>query len=225
MSKTILLTLTYLVGAGELILAIYFWATNSKNEIRRVMAFLATMAATWVLLSASIAYNITSDWALVANRFIYLTGVFMVTAIVHLALVFPRQVTRIDRFHTILLYIPATLFSSIAVFTDSIVKATRQVGNLPGQPIGGVVYPFYNIYLISLFVGAIFLFVVQRKRADGEHRKNVNILIAAFLVGGLPAVYIDLVSALFKTEPANYLVGNIATAIWLGATTYIVMKK
>ncbi len=26
--KTLLLTLTYLVGAGELILAIYFWATN-----------------------------------------------------------------------------------------------------------------------------------------------------------------------------------------------------
>jgi len=47
--KTLLLTLTYLVGIGELILAGYFWKTHSGSEIRKVMGMLSMVTGLWVL--------------------------------------------------------------------------------------------------------------------------------------------------------------------------------
>lgn len=226
MTKTILLTLTYLVGAGELILAIYFWVTNSKNEIRRVMALLAFTTSIWVILSAALAYRSNSDTAIILNRSIYFVAVFLLTSIVHLSLIYPNPVVRLDRLHKYLFYIPTVFLATVSLCTNAVVFSTRFVSGFPEQPVGGSIFPFYNIYLIILFALAMSIFFYQRNRADGQNKSNISIILASFLIGGLPAVYIDLVSNLVSQgSNFNYLIGNLSTVIWLGATTYILKKK
>lgn len=223
--KTLLLTLAYTIGIGELILAGYFWVTNSKNEIRQVMALLAFSTGMWVILSALIAYMQDALNALVVGRAVYVFGAFLVTTIVHLALVFPKQIIHIDRYFTWLLYLPATLLSIITLGTDAIISGTRVLEGYPGEPISGSVYPIYNLYLLVLFFLALLIFFKQRKQSDGQHRKNLTIVLSAFAIGGLPAVYLDLVTPFISDKPENFLLGNISTVIWLGAITYIIRKK
>lgn len=224
--KTILLTLTYLVGVGELILAIYFWATNSKNEIRRVLGFLAMSTAFWVICSAFIGYRVDTPSALLLNRVVFVFGIFLISAFVHFASIFPYRLFNIDKLHIILFYIPAALFSLLSLTTTTAISSVYMTGpNDPGQIIGGPIYGWYNLYVAVLYVIGVIILFFQRKRADGAQKNNLSLLVTAFIIGGIPAVYLDLIIPFFQLINPNYLYGNIITAVWLGATTYIVLKK
>lgn len=226
MTKTLLLTLTYAVGIGELILAIYFWVTNSKSEIRRVATLLSLSTALWVLTSAVIAYRIDTPSALLLNRFVYVFGIFVISSFLHFTVIYPYRLFVIDKLHAILFYIPAVIFSLLSVTTSTVVQSSFLHGpNDPGQLIGGAVYPWYNIYLsLMYFLGIIILFL-QRRRSDGRQKKDITLLVFTFFIGGVPAVYLDLITPFFHLANTNFLFGNIITVVWLGATTYLIRKK
>lgn len=223
--KNILLSLTYLVGIGELILATFFWVTHSKNEIRKVMALLAFSTGMWVILSAIFAYRVTDQTSLIISQIIYVFGVLLVTSFIHLSLIYPFPLVRLDRYHGVLLYLPALIFSVISVTSKAIIQSTTGDTNVAGDIVGGPVYPMYNAYLSIVYLLGIIFLVLQRRRMDGFHRRNLGIVIWSFILGGLPAVYLDLLTPFFHLPNPNYLVGNLASGIWLGATAYIVLRK
>lgn len=223
--KTFLLIATYLVGVGELVLALYFWMTRSGNTIRKVMALLAFSTGVWVLLSVFIAYKEPSNLVLVVNQLVYVFGILLVTALVHLAILFPIPIVRFDRLHAVLLYLPALIFSAISVSSGALVSDTVGSQIVVGYPVGGPVFPIYNAFLALLFLTGIAIMFLQMKRTDGFMRRNISFIAWSFVLGGLPAVYIDLFGTTFHLMSPNYLIGNLATIIWLGTTMYIVSKK
>lgn len=224
--KTILLTLTYLVGAGELILAIYFWINHSKNEIRKVMSLLAFSTGMWVITSAMIAYRTGGDVTLLINGFVYTFGILLLTTLVYFALIFPFPLMRLDRFHKVLLYVPALIFSIIGFTTRAIELDYIANEKNAGEVVGGPLLPIYNNYLLLLFIISIGLLILQVRRNDGINRNNVRLVLWGVLIGGIPAVIIDLViSTYFPDYVPNFLYGVLSSVIWFGTTTYIVLKK
>lgn len=223
--KTLLLAGTYLVGIGALILSGYFWSTNQKDEIRRVMSFLALAAGTWVISSGLTAYRAPSFLVEVNIHVVYISGVFLVTALLHLAILFPYKIFSFDRLHTLLLYLPALLFSIIELVTKGIVQSFRVSPNDAGVVIPGSIFPLYNGYLSILFVLTLLLLVKKYNKTDGISRRLTLLVFWSILIGGLPAVLIDLVIPLFSTIYINSLVGNIFTAVWIGITAYIIRSK
>lgn len=223
--KTVLLTATYLVGVGELVLAIYFWATNQKNEIRRVMALLAFATGMWVLLSAAIAYQPENAVKLFLNDLIYVCGGFVLTAFLHFSIIYPYPRFYFDNLHATLLYVPAVLFSAIALTTRTIVSQSIGGETIAGQVVGGPVFPIYNSYYAILFLSGLCILIRKIAATDGYVRRNLKLVVFAFALGGLPAVYLDLVAPFLNLPNPNYLVANIATVVWLGTVTYIITRK
>ncbi len=224
--KYILLTLTYLVGAGELVLAIFFWVTHSKSEIRKVMALLAFSTGMWVITSAMIAYKSGGNISLLINGFVYTFGILLLTTLIYLTLIFPFPLRRLDWLHKVLLYIPAIIFSVIGFTTRAIEVDYVANQKNAGVVVAGPLLPIYNNFLLFLYVLSIVLLIAQVRRNDGINRQNVKLVLWGVVIGGIPAVIIDLViSTYFPNNVPNFLYGVLSSVIWFGTTTYIVLKK
>lgn len=224
--KTLLLTLTYLVGAGELILAIYFWVTNSKNEVRKVMALLALSTGIWVVTTGLTSYVQQTSSNIIFGKLVFIGGVVLISSLLHFVLIYPIPLFRMDRWHAILLYIPAILFSIMIVTTDAIYKRFTGSPQDAGQVIPGPIYNIYNLYILTLFILSLIVLLFRARQSDGLIRRNALLFFWAVLLGGIPAVIIDLFIASFvRDSKPNALYGVIASIIWLGMITSLVLKK
>lgn len=225
-TKDILLVLTYLVGAGELALAIFFWVTHSKNEIRKVMALLSLSTGVWVILSGLTSYVPYSTTGYYEMAALYALGALLVTAIVHLGIVFPFPMFRFDRLHAFLIYLPVVLISYILFFSKTIVLTFNGSATWSGSITGGPLYTLYNLYLLLAYVLALVILAYRARKLDGLHRQNLTIMFWSFVLGGLPGVISYLVIPIVTGVLGyNSLVGVIPTAIWIGGTCYILLKK
>ncbi len=224
--KTLLLTLTYLVGAGELVLAWYFWKTHSGNEIRKVMALLALSIGMWVISSAFIAYKPQTDFLILFDRSIYVFGIVLITLLLHFALIFPYPLDVFDLYHRVLFYVPTIIFSVIALSTDTITVGISGSPTIAGETIAGPLLNHYNVYLLLLYVLSILIMVKRLSRLDGDHYRITRLMIIAVIIGGMPAVILDLVMPIVApTVHPNFLYGNLFSSVWLGATSYVVMRR
>lgn len=223
--KLLLLVLTYAIGLGEIVLGIFFWATNSKNDIRRIMAFLALATGLWVTLTAASAYVPEYkgiDW--VVNG-VMVFGLLLLTLLVHLSVIFPYPIKVLDRLHLVLLYLPVLFFSSFAFFTKTLIQAYVVTPDISGQFIPGPLYSFYNVYSAILFCAAIFILGMKLKKSSGIHQKSIGFLLFTIIIGGMPGVISYLILPLFTTANINGMVGVISSGVWLGGVTYIVARK
>lgn len=224
--KTLLLTLTYLVGAGELILAIYFWATKSKNEVRKVMALLAFSTGIWVVTNGLTSYVQQTSSNIIFGKLVFISGVVLISSLLHFVLIYPIPLFRMDRWHAILLYVPGILFSIIIATTNAVYKGFTGSTQDSGQVIPGPIYNIYNLYIILLFVASLILLIYRARLSDGLIRRNAIFFFWAVLLGGLPAVIIDLfISSFVRDIKPNALYGVISSVVWLGTTTLIILRK
>lgn len=221
--KTLLLTATYLVGIGELILAVFFWATSQKQEVRKVLGMLSFFTGTWVLLSAFVAYRTNTS---IPDRFLFTFGAFLITALMHFSFIFPYRLFHFDRLHAALLYVPAVLFSIIAFTTNSISLGSFATPTYAGEVIPGPVYPIYNLFFAFIFLLSVGIFVYRFVKSSGLHKVIVGRILSGVILGGLPAVFVDLLQhSFFPDSKPNFLYGSVLTAAWLGIIGYTVLKK
>lgn len=223
--KATILTLTYLVGFGELLLAIYFWVTNSRQEIRKVISLLALSTSIWVILSAYISYRETSILVVELLNVVLISGIFLVTSLLYFSVIYPYTFFTFDRLHKFLLYVPAIIFSIVILTTDTVVNNYLVDKYSVGEVVGGSVYPIYNIYLFILLLITLAILSFKIKRTHGFVKQNVKLILLSIVLSGLPAAIISLILPLFSPQLINPLLGNAITGIWLGITTYIVIKS
>lgn len=223
--KTALLVFSYVVGLGELLLAWYFWKTRFGDAIRKSMSFLALSTALWVLSTSLGAYATPSPMVEIIARLTYVFGIMLVTGLWVFSIFFPFPSIRLDRLHYVLLFTPVVIFSVALLFTETVIE--RYVSGLTTQGIwyGGPLYNIYNVYLLVLFFSALIILVRKLRRSDGMMLVNLKAVIWSIFLGGMPAVFVDLVTPLYKNAASTPLIGVVSTVIWLGVTTYIVVRK
>jgi len=221
--KEFLLTATYLVGLGELILAGYFWKTHSGNEIRKVMAFLSLSTAGWTISNTYVAQFISEPVVTFELRVIHFFGIYIVSTLLHLSIIFPFKKRIFDGLHTLLFYVPSIIISYIIFFTNAIT-----LGYVPqylsGKTIGGSLFDLYNIYLTIYYFVAVIILFTKLKRSDGINRSNTILFLYAVLISGIPAMVFNVWYALVDQVPSA-LVGPLVSSIWLGITAYILIRK
>jgi len=190
------------------------------------MALFALSVALWVLFSAFVAYKSHSDSREVINKLIYFFGIFLVTSLLHLVCVFPYPFRILDVFHKVMLYVPAVIFSYIALTTDTIVSGFYASEAFAGLVVKGPVYNLYNSYLFLLYILSVSLLSYRIQKFDGVHLRYAKYLLSGIVVGGLPAVIIDLILPMVAPRILpNYLWGNLFTSVWLGVTLYAVRRR
>lgn len=222
--KIALLSLTYLAGITELFLAIYFWVTNSKNEIRRLMALMSLVVSIWAFSNALSAYSNPGPIVTFSIATLYVAGILLVTLIFHFSIIFPHKIFYFDRFHAFLLYTPAVIFAYIEIFSKAIVAGYTIAPDNPGYIIVGPLFGLYNFCLTILFLASLGLLFYKFKKSDGINRKNLQLVFWSILIGGAPAISINLWAIFFAVQ-INPLISVVFTLIWVLLTTYIIFKK
>lgn len=223
--KPFLLIATYFVGFGELLLALYFLWTHSSSGVRKLMACTSFFTGMWALTSVIIAYQAySSGYLIVAEKAVFIFGAILVTSLLHFAIIFPYPLIRFDYFHAVLLYIPAAFLSIIAATTNLISRGSIGSTNFAGEVIQGPLYPHYNVYLLLLYGATIVILATKLGRTEGIHKRNTRLMFTAITLGGLPAVFVDLIAPLLGLS-MNFLSGVLFTGIWLGVISFIVFRK
>jgi len=224
MTKIILLTLTYLAGIGELLLAIFFWKTNSKNEIRRLMALMSLVVSIWAFSNALSAYSNPGPIVTFFIATLYVAGILLVTLIFHFSIVFPHKIFYFDRFHALLLYLPAAIITYIEIFSKTILAGYTIAPDNPGFMIPGPLFGLYNFCLAIFFLASLCLLFYKYKKTDGINRKNLQIVFWSIFIGGAPAIFINI-WAVFSAAQINALIPVVFTLFWVLLTTYIIFRK
>ncbi len=223
--KELAIIATYLIGLGEVLLGLFFWKTNGNQIIRKILGFLAIVTGAWVLSTVGAAYTENATAQNLLPRLTYAFGVFMVTAVLLFSLLFPLPIIRIDRFHIFLLFIPAIIFSFEIFGTNTVLNYYVSSSTFQGAWHGGPLFQYYNIYLIALYTLAIGILLYRLRKADVTYRHTLLPVALSFVLGGLPGVINDLIIPLFTGYAKDPLYGTSATLVWLGVTSYIVLKK
>jgi hypothetical protein len=157
---------------------------------------------------------------------VFISGALLITALLHLALVYPTQIKKLDALHGWLLYAPAILFACILVVSNTIVAGFTGSAIDSGRIIPGPLYPLYNMFVFGVYLLVLIMLFLRQRTADGSHKRNLRLIFWSVIIGGIPPVIIDLLIPLVSKgvyPNANY--GAISTIVWLGVTTYIVMRK
>lgn len=223
--KEIVLTSCYVIAACELVLGFYFLATNSKIEIRKVMALLSFSTAIWVALSAVTSYHPYSSIGYFETAILFLSASVLITAILHFSLIYPFKLFRFDRLHVFLLYLPTVLFGWNLFFSRTIVSTFYGSPTDPGGVVGGPLYVQYNVYLAVIYLVAMTILVYRIIHSAGYFKKALSLVLSSFIFGGLPGVIFYLIVPSFSSGvTANPFIGVIPTIIWVGVTSYIVIK-
>lgn len=222
--KTILLTLTYLVGAGELILAIYFWVTNSKNEIRRVMALLAFSTGMWAITNALTAYVNPSRFVTFSLYLLFICGIISVTLLLYLIIIFPFRRIIFNKLHTILLFLPAVLIIIILLSSTTIIEGYSVTTETPGWVIGGSLFPHYQIIVGLTYITSLIINIYKIKVTEGPTKNNLKLFLFGAFFAAVPAIFLNIWAS-FISNQINPLLVVLPSAVWLGTTTYTVLKK
>lgn len=224
--KELLLVSCYVVAALEIGLGVYFWVTNSGNEIRKVMRDLSFATGIWVLTSAMTSYIEYSTTGYYFIALAYLAGIVLMTEILELSFVFPFRVFHYDRLHRLLLFIPVLIFGSLSFFSHAIVESYTGSSDFSGAITGGSAFFAYNWYLVAVFCVAMAILLYKVTISSGFIKKLILLVIFSFLAGGLPSVFQYLILPNFNPNfVSNLLYGAIATVTWVGVTSYIVVRK
>lgn len=192
------------------------------------MSLLAFCTGMWVVTSALGAYVNPSAFTSFTLSLVYVFGALLITALLHLTIVFPYPFVRFDKLHAILLYLPAIIFSLIALVTKTIVKDYIVNPSIPGVIVSGPLHHLYNYFVLGFFLLSLMILFLRISRTDGIHRQNVKVVFWSIFLGGSLPVWVDLLIPNFFPQmyvQTNFLYGNIATVVWLGLTSYIVLKK
>ncbi len=189
------------------------------------MAFLSLATGIWVVANAFTSYSGSSEVIKSVDNLTFSLAPFMVTALFNLALLYPYPLIRLDKLHYVLMYIPSVMFAAILVKDQPSIAQSVFNPNVSGKWSGGPLYPFYTFFILIVFLISIVVFWLQYKKADGIHRRNTLGVMLSLFLGSLPSIYLDVIVPIFTNGGSYPLIGPISTIIWLGTTSYIVMRK
>lgn len=221
---TFLHTITTLIGIGDFLLAFYFWKTNSGSRIRWIAGLIAFSMGVWVIMNVLTSYHDRSQLTDMAAPILFFATVVLMFSIVHLALEFPYPMFRVDQLHILLLYLPALIYAYMLFFTHDIVKEYQLDRHSSGYIIPGHEYPLFAGLVVVATVATFCLLVYKLRRLTGTHRRNTMLVLFSFVIPSLPALYFVLTHEAEGTG-YNSLISPIVSSVWLGITSYIVLKK
>jgi len=217
--------LTWIVGISEIIFGFYFVATNSKLEIRRVMASLCFSVGLWSVLSAFISYSEPSSINLLATKLVFVLGAMVIISLLHVILVFPYKYFAIDGVHRFLMYVPTVIFSIIALFTSTVVAGHSVTPTSHGFVTPGELTIFFDNFLILEFVILMVILFHRHTWLDGIFRRNNHIFIVSVILGGLPGIVISLFLPSYLPHISiSPLYANLSTGLWVLGCLFIISK-
>ncbi|MFH0952587.1 MAG: histidine kinase N-terminal 7TM domain-containing protein [Patescibacteria group bacterium] len=208
-----------IIGIIELFLGFFIFFRYQKQKIPLFYSLFIFGVAIWVIGNGLAYIGDLDFWA----RVTYVGATLLAAFFVLFTMVFPYQEKVINRGIKLLLLALVLVFS-ITIFIDGwFVESFTDVFGREGNNFGLLYYPFM-IYIPALLAWGILLLVNKFKKSDGIHRWQLKYLLVGVIFSGVFGLNFNLILPALGVSYLGYI-GPGSSIIWLGFTTYIILKK
>lgn len=106
------------------------------------------------------------------------------------------------------------------LFTPYFVEDVASAGGFRFYPQGGIVYPFFALYLISIFMYGFVQLAVSLAKEQGEQKTKLIYIFAASIIG-----FSGGVTAFFPVFGINFpVISHFALPVYVAITAYAILK-
>lgn len=120
---------------------------------------------------------------------------------------------------------PIVVFTAGLLWTDAFVSQQGIVRFGQGYTTNTGPYFWFMIAVFATYwIWGIWNLITWRKQSDGLHRRNLNLILAGILSSLIVSTIFDVYMPLTHVTRYGYI-GSLFSAIWLGFTSYIILRK
>lgn len=196
---------------------LYTLKANPENAINRAFALFMLSVSLYLFVDVENLSRVDAQ-SVFWQRFSYVSFFFVASTFVYFTWLFPVRKPFVSPFFLLLLLVPALLFLSF-LFNDMLIENMRIV-RAAKQPLYGVFFPFFSVYLIALFsYGAVNLMRTFGAAKDVRLRTQIAYVLTGVVIGGIIGLsskifpYFNIQSPSLSGASLVVLAGFIAYAL------------
>lgn len=211
------------IAVLELILAIYLFKSRVRGHIIYSFTLFIFGVALWVFGNGLYRLVGTNDAALWWMNLNHLSAGIIAVGLLYFSYAFPYQTVAFKRHHIVAFIVPLVVLGYLLFGTNTLI--TKITGETPNRvQVIGQTYVLFALWFLIYMGWAFFNLIRKYRTAGGASRRLQKLtllsLLASFILGSL----FDLFFPLFG-GPQLFYVGTESSIIWLGVTTYIVIRR
>jgi len=209
-----------LVAFVAFALALFVWGARADSATNRSFALFTLLAGFWIIGTAAFYYGI--QLALHA-RFTFAAASFLPVALLNFARHYPtlsRWPTR--RVIGVSVAI-ASLFATISLTTDLIVKRTLMTPSGPARDVGPA-YPAFAVYFLIAWIMALIVFLVKFRGARGLARLQLYYLATGIFISGTGGIITNLLVPLLTGDSRYSWVGPLFGLVFVALVAHAIIR-
>lgn len=212
----------FAVAGIEVLLAFFLMTKYQKNPIAfwysffvwGVIGYVGANAVTYVNFGAPLFFHLLQ----------WFSGVVATAAFFMFALHFPIRTSRPGAYEWVLFVFPVALFFFLIFFSGNFITGLSQKF-LPDQQIYGKTAMSFAVFFAFYWLLSIIHLVRKYYSSDGIHRWQLRTLLLGAVAGPLALSSIFDVYLPLSGHYGYGWIGPETSIIWLGFTSYIILKK
>lgn len=216
--------LLIIIGLAEVVLGLWFIFRYKRSPMNTWYLAFVFSVAFWVLANAGIYFYANNlDQAQFYNELTWLGGVFIAFTFLFFSFYFPISLKPVKGYYYLLIIIPLILFIYLIFFSDLFVTGMA-FEDYNQQFFTGSLFFLFPVYFFIYWTWALVNLIRKLKRTDGAHIQQLKLLLAGVLISSVIIIIFDIIYPLLGKAVVSGL-GPEFTLVWLGFTTYIILKK
>lgn len=225
--------LLLIIGLIEFALAVYFAVTNSGDKTRRFFSIFVFGVAMWVL-SVGIANLIhlsshalqLQSIELVIMRFAFWGPIIALSSLLIVSWLFPFPLYKFEAPMKVVFLFPIILFGCLIMFTGTVISGIVVPSPTHYETTQyGSAYPYFVLFVLVYYLWSLFSLLQKKKIAAGAQKEVLSKFTLGIAGSGIIGVFTNaLIPLLFNNQSLWYL-GPEASIIWLGITSYVLVRK
>ncbi|MBU1148653.1 hypothetical protein KKI23_01040 [Patescibacteria group bacterium] len=212
----------FITALLEIVLALYVYLRNRKNEINVSFALFVFGGFLYALASA-LFLSMDEGVALFWGKMSYLGGTLAAVFFLYFSLTFPFKKLAISWLHKIAFFLPIILFTILIFSTDTFTTSFFEENNLRYLKLGPS-YDLFVIFFVCYWIWALVNLFNKYKVSDGIHRWQLKYFLWGAVITSIIIVVFDLFLPLFDIRQFSIFAPELIL-IWFGFTAYILFGK
>lgn len=210
-----------IISVAEFALGVWFLTKYQRSQATMWYGLFAIGTSLYVA-SNGLGYLVNNFY--IAERFGWIGGMMTAVFILPFSFSYPlpkRPVSELLPYVVwpLAVFIPGLFWADIFI-TDKGVINYRQ----GYQTQVGTYFWFMLAFFAVYWIWALVNLFQTMKKSDGQHRWQLRMILIGLIVSLIVSVSFDVILPLVTKSRLGYI-GSMFSAVWLGFTSYIIMKK
>jgi hypothetical protein len=210
-----------LIALAEVILGLFLIFRYQRSQATTWYGLFAIGIAIYVATNG-LGYMQNNFY--IAERFGWIGGLMTAIFILPFSWSFPLPRKKISELLPFVIwplavFVPGILLTNIFLREDAVINYIAGYQTAPG-PYFWFMLMFFFVYWIWALANLIYRYT----KSDGQHRWMIKMILIGIGLSLVVSVAFDIIYPLVAISKIGY-VGSLFSAIWLGFTSYIIIKR